>query len=879
MNSLIKILLILLIVSFSNTADIDFKEISNLVKTEFNVNEKQEAYFKYKLGDKKGPIGLHFHIANLYTVEVAVYKNIEEEPVLKYFLAQNQFHEFNSSSFEDYAYIIIRETYKYYYKDYLTIYNPNEIIELKSNEPLIINNFLSNNKYEMEFSSEENITLVYNTLNTEKNQRKITIFYEDEKFVEEGVESEYKFEFLPGKISIIVENFVDEESDIENLSQDFSLIVNENKHVLGFNVLTPNEITKTQYIYNDKKQDFYYYVDISNYENSTTVNFKLFFKYYLYNNNTKFYTNIIYLDEEINDTILENNLPTDNKLPFSYDEDSDEYLRIFLKPEKTDKKYKYLLLKVEIMDNEYYVGNKYMEISIGDQLENIELKSIEYNEAYTIDKKLNDYIPIYLKLEFNTNDKYLLTSQYQDLSLFILGDILTEDNKINNNYLTNTNEIIILSGIKELTIKIFGSTSNNVKFYVEKINPSNLMSAENKRNNEIFEIKMTEEECNNDGIKYILGTYDYETYAYGELPVNYYATIDSGEFEVLYKNTIDLEKDSSLFPSQSSQSQEFNKRITLDKNIDLFKVKCKKAGTMYIRPEYKTFSETTHLIEQNSMKEITLFDYSEIVQISTLLGQKEGIVYFSILSLDGEKITISSDTPGLFDDKIIQNNELFASSANLSKYKMDQLAIRVNASSLEKDIEVLEIIHDKYNTYHKVNKGENKNIKLNNIYLEITEKNENISFTFENLENKKISYGVIISPSNDANYLATANKYPNTTLYDIKENKEKISIENIYYNKKDDMKPYIYAVVSILGNEENLDYNVNVEISGESKDDDDDDNNTVLIVFIAIIGAIVLGFIILGLYLIVMKKRFNNNIQNEKEEKLFSQNMNSQVDP
>ena len=82
-----------------------------------------------------------------------------------------------------------------------------------------------------------------------------------------------------------------------------------------------------------------------------------------------------------------------------------------------------------------------------------------------------------------------------------------------------------------------------------------------------------------------------------------------------------------------------------------------------------------------------------------------------------------------------------------------------------------------------------------------------------------------------------------------------------------------------MGNEENLDYNVNVEISGESKDDDDDDNNTVLIVFIAIIGAIVLGFIILGLYLIVMKKRFNNNIQNEKEEKLFSQNMNSQVDP
>ena len=877
MNPLMKITTIFLVLSISYAEEINFIEINSYGQTEFNVNENQVAYFKYKLGKTKGPIGLYFHIANLYTVEVSVYKNIEEEPILTYFLAEKQFNEFDSSSFDDYAYIIIKETYKYYYKDYLTVYDPNEIVTLKPNEPFIINKFLSNNKFQMEFTSSENVTLVYNTFNTPQNQRKITILFDEQVIVEKAADSEYKSEFLPGTLYIIVENVVDGEVDAENLAQDFSLVVYENKKVFGFNALQPNEITKTKYIYNSEKQDFYYYVDISNYEESNSINFKLFFNYYLFKNNTEFYTNIIYLDKEITDADLENNLPKDNDLPFSYDEDSDEYLRIFFKPEKNDKKYKYLLFKVEIVDDGYYVGKRDMEISIGDKLENIDFKSLEYNKASTIEKTLNDYIPIYLKLEFDTNEKYLLTSQYQDLSSFIIGDLLTEDNDINKNYLTNTNEIIILSGIKELTIKIFGSTSNKVKFYVEKIKQQNLLFAENERNNEIFEIKMSEEECNNNGIKYILGTYDYESYSYGELAVNYYATVDSGEFEVFYKNTISLEKDNSLFPSEKSQSQEFNKRIILDKNIDLFTVKCKKAGTMYIRPEYKDFDETTHLIEQNTINEITLYDYSEIVQLSTLLGQNSGMAYFSILSLQGEKITISADTPGLFNDQIIQNNELFAASADLSKYKMDQLAIRVKSSSLEKNIEVLEIIHDKYNTYQKVKKGENKNIRLNNIYIEIDKKTENLTFVFENLENKKISYGVIKSPSNNENYLATANKYPNTTLCELKEKNEIIEIENIYYNETDEMKPYLYAVVSVLGNEDNLDYNVKVEI--DDKNEDGDNDNSVLIVFIALVSAIVLGFIILAIYLAVIKKRSLDSINNEKVEKLYSKTTDTEIDP
>lgn len=885
MNTLLKILYLFLILSFSSCINAEFKEIESMTKTEFDVNKDLQAFFKYKLGEAKGPIGLHFYIANLYTVQVLIYKSPnDKDPTLTYYLAKEQFKEIDTSEFEDYVYIVIKETYEYYYKDYITIYNPNEKIELKPGEPLTINNFLSNNKYEISFSSSENITLLYNTLNLENNQRKITIEKDGETIIEQGDESNYKYELFPGELTITVENFVQKGEDEIVPGQDFSLVVYENKKPYGFTSITKKEILKTNYIYNNKIQTFYYYADISDNHDYNSINFKLFFKYYLYNNNTKFYTNIIYLDNEITDSDLEENIPTENKLPFSYDVDSDEYFRIYFHDEKSDTKYKYLLVKVEIIENQYYLGSHNIEVSFGDEIFNYDITEVKYNIASLFRYELIDYIPIYLKIKLNPDEKYLLTSQNQDLTLFIKGDLINENNEVNENYITSTNEIIILSGIEDLTVKLFGSYTNYIDFYIEKINSAIFSFAENDRNNEIFEMEMVEGD-----VKYVLGTYDYEKYAYGELPVNYYATADSGEFLVYYKDSISQESTGSLFPSQDSDLQELNKIISLDKNIDLFFIKCKKAGSMSIRPVSKKFPETTHLIEQNSMTQIELYDYTEVVQLSTPLGQNSGIVYFSILSVEKEKMTITSDTPGVFEEKTIQNNELFTGSADLSKYKMDQLAIRVKTASLEKDIEIVEIIHNKYNTYKKLEEGINKQITLNNIYIQINESIPKVNVTLENLQNKKISYGIIKSASNDDNYLTVANNYPNTTNKEIKENIEKIEVNNIYKGNKDEMKPYLYFVLSVLGEEDNLDYNVNVIITEEGDGDDhkedggegDDDISTILIVVICLVAAILIGFIALCIFMIVIKKR-NANVDIEqisKNDQLLTQNLNSQVDP
>ena len=121
METFIKILSIFLILSSFNC--LDYTEIDSLVKTEFNVNENQTAYFKYNLVDKKGPIGIHFLLANLYTIEVSIYKKEDDETtVLTYLLAEDQFKEINTTDFEEYVYIVIKEKFRYFYKDYITLY-------------------------------------------------------------------------------------------------------------------------------------------------------------------------------------------------------------------------------------------------------------------------------------------------------------------------------------------------------------------------------------------------------------------------------------------------------------------------------------------------------------------------------------------------------------------------------------------------------------------------------------------------------------------------------------------------------------------------------------------------------------------------------------
>ena len=293
MKSIQYFLLIILIFSFSNCIlylEEDFQEIEFMTPTKFSININKTAFFKYKLEEQKELIGLKFLRSNLYTVRVTIYSSYEDKKqLITYSMAQNQFKEINVTNCNDYVYIIIEETnVNYHYDDYLTIYDSKRQLKLEHNKVISINNFLSNNKYELIYpSSNKSIILLYNTQNFEKNKRTLSIKYENNTIIDKYETSEYKQFFnLTGNDNLIVtiENIIEKNEDIELENQEFSIIIYEvNQSDNNFNQILKNQIEIINYIYNNESQIYYFYTDISSFHNSNTFNFKLNFDYNIIN--------------------------------------------------------------------------------------------------------------------------------------------------------------------------------------------------------------------------------------------------------------------------------------------------------------------------------------------------------------------------------------------------------------------------------------------------------------------------------------------------------------------------------------------------------------------------------------------------------------------
>ena len=867
----------------------EFKEIESMKAAEFKINTKETAYFKYKLNGKEAPIGLKFILANLYTVNVLVYKTYDDENnnelFEEYQLAHNQFKEINVKNFDEYVYIVIKMTnIYYYYQDYLMIYDCNKPIELKANEVLTINNFLSNNKYIINFPvTDKDLVVYYNTQNSEDNERIITIEQGEKIYIDQGNNSYYKQSInieTNDTLIIIIENRINE-VDNDNINQEFSIIVYENENNYNFNNIIQEETKKISYIFNDEPQIFYFYANITSYELPSTLNFKLNYNYFN-TKNIKIKSSILELNEEINQEYLENNIPKENLLKSSYDDESDEYYRIYFNKQNSANKYSYILVSLEINDATFYRGSRALEISLSNSPDIHNFENIPANELQKIEVKSRNYVPYYLKLKLEPNEKYVLTSKNQFITKFIKGDLLQEDN-INKNYLENSNELIVLSNIEELTIKIFGS-GKNVIFNIEKMNISEFEYRENERNNnEIYEFNMEKGQ-----IKYILGTFNVDEYAFGELKVNYYGTIESGDFELYYRNNISDNEVGSIFSMDDKYSQKFYEIFTLKTNLDIFIVKCKENGTMSLRPQYKTFNLTTHLIKENSFNEINIHELSEVVQLSAPIAKSTNseTLYFSVHFINNDKllnsdnetayVIISPDTPGVFDEGKIQINEIFKTSINLKKYAQDQLAFYVTTNVYSILIEVTETIKDKYTSYTEIQEGENKGINANNVIWQIDLYNQSayINITVENLQNEEISLGIIQTSEDDINYIATADKYPNSIKKKITKPMESFYLKNEYYNNQtNEIENYLYFIMSILGNKDNLNYNLNIQFideeeippsdttidttsdSGQNPAAGDKDDNTATIAIICVVvGVVVILLVILLIYHFKKKK-------------------------
>ena len=843
----------------------------------FKVEPTKEICFKYKLTSLKNKISLTFFLAKSYTAEVVIYKSLYQLEIKngnyinyeeKYLIIENIFKEIDVSDYYDYVYIIIRDKKNYFFNDHIILYDSELPITLQENKPIEISNFMSNNKYTFKYTSNKNIQFIYST--NIKSHKYITVEYDNNLVINKKVDDNDTLLYLNNDndnnnneekiLKIIIEN-IDDTFPIP-YNQEFSLVVYEKSIDEFINIKEDNTI-KVNYIKNENVQNFYFYADISSFKQASTLNIKLDYlsKVFNYTNIT---SDIVYSNDSLEKKIFIDLLPQENKLEYSYERYSDEYLKIFFKlnPQMSNY-YKYIIIKIEIKDYSSYYSPKYFTISLSKEMEIINLVNIDYYKAEKISKTSKPYIPLYFKLLLDKDSKYIFTAPYQGRLVLIKGDLLENENenensmiKINENYLDDEKDIIVLSNLSELTVQIFGSSLKNGVFYVEKINSDDVFIIEDERYNNEISFNMTLNQK-----KYILGTYNKDIYADGGKKTTKYWTVsENGEFDLYYKNKISIEEQ-SLFPSLEKNIKEKETAFVLNNHIDFFTIICKKPGMFFLKPIMKIFGEKTHIIGQNSISTVTLDTKTEILQLSSPIkvpSNYSNYLYLSILPINGNNITLIPDTPGVFDEITINENELFTKIIDINKYKSDQLAIKMLSNDLV-DLEIIEVIHYNFSEYTQINNNKKNDISKNNVIKFISKETKKLKIKIKGLNEVPIAYGIVKLSSDDINYIPLAYNFKN---YIIKKNctkNEYIEIDNKYFGKEDEHKKYQAFIFSIQSSKIDFKYSVQIEEIKDRKG-----RMSWWAILLIVIFSILIFFALLIIVLIIKKKR-GINIENIKD--------------
>jgi len=469
-----------------------------------------------------------------------------------------------------------------------------------------------------------------------------------------------------------------------------------------------------------------------------------------------------------------------NNLPVEYDRNSKIYKRIYYKDDDKSFKYRYIFFKVEISKLNEYFGSKDFIVTIGDELEVIDLRKLDYYKAHLIDFEAEALFPKYYKLLLDPEEEYIFTSPVPESSMFLEGDLINKNAttrviSVNHNYYDDPDKIFFLIDFSELTIRIFDDELIRKKIFIEKFKSDEVLFNEFNRGEYPIDLEMSTEDCIFKRKKYIVGIYNETLYPVEDETVvtRYWTTIKGGDMTLYYRDNILLEGD-SLFPYDKEYIVEKNKVFFLDNYIDFFTVVCNKPGIFSLRPLQKDFYEPTHRISQNAIDDIHIGNETEVIILSSSIIPKTDYLYFSLFSLDGVPVTIEPDLLGMFNTTTIKGDQLFKLKINLSEYKVDELAIRVNASESTR-IEVLEVLHYNFTEYTVISKN-GKSKLTDNHFIKFFDKNvDEVKIKISGLKNVKTAFGLVKLTTDDIDYLPLAYQFKeeyNITKKNLKENEE-----------------------------------------------------------------------------------------------------------
>ena len=871
MTSPIKVFCLLLLIHLSLSdycADVAFDDLQENVHQEFQVSPGNEMCLRYLLSDQKSKISLMFFGSNSPSSEVVIYKSPSDIRLKddsyegyeeRFLIDENEFKEIDVSDYDEYAYIIIRDT-----KDEDTnrgtfiLYDSEMPIPLIKGQPLNMKRFMEGKSYEFTYTSSNNLTFVFST--KVKSKKYVTVKYGGETKVDKKLYDTDEILYLINPDSTVKDlDVVVEEIEPGKENEDFSVVLYENGPN-EFIEIVQNEEKTINYLNLDKKgekQSFFFYYSLNDQYESNTINFKLdplaSEKKYI-----NISAGVYHSAKSLNKQEMEFNFHFDkNDLPIEYDRDSNIFKRIYFKDEEKSFKYRYVFFKVEISNLNEYFGSKDFIITIGDELEVIDLRSVDFYKAEIIDFEIEALFPKYYQLLLDPNERYIFTSPVPECSMFLEGDLLIKNEtnhtlSVNHNYQDDPDELFGLWDYSNFTIRIFGEELIRKKIYIEKFKADEVLINEVMRNDYPLDIELTQEDCRLGKRKYVVGIFNKTLYPKEDEIVitKFWTILKEGEMTLYYRDNILLEGD-SLFPIDKEYEVEKDKTFALDNYIDFFTITCTKPGIFSLRSLHKEYSETTITINQNSI-DVTSIEGNEttVILLSAPIKPPTEYLYFSLLSVEGEPITIEPDTPGMFNTTTIKGDQLFTLKIKLADFKVDELAVRVNSTE-RAVIEFLEVI--RYNfTEYTVIESDGKTTLKSNHFIRFYDKNIDqikVKVSFNDLNLVPVSYGFVRLSTDDTNYLPLASQFQeeyNITRKNLLNNEE-IIVKNPFKDVKDNKK-YLAFIFSIQRYESH-EYSIEIgEIS-------EGGGNTILIIILIIVGIIVVvGVIALIIFFIGKRK-------------------------
>ena len=891
-------ILIKLSLSSICTQSSSFETIEPNVAKYFTTEPGNDVCLQYKLYEVKTDrkaIGIYFpnKTEDDSKTEVSIYEiksdisfenGMYQKTYDRYNISEQKFPSINTNmyNFGEYIYIIVRNVFKKY-TSFIKIFDSKIEMPVTINEPVDIKYFTHDNTYNFYLTTNKIISVVFNSL---ENNKKLTVKYDSTTIIDNKNYQSWGQDFNPNSNNKKLE--ISLTQDGQNLdTHECSFICHEkqtygSKNIIFYQLKT-NEKKTVYYISatdaSVQSQKFYFYADISDYTNSSSVILEL-------DSQSKNYitltSNIVNSDTELQQSNLVDKFSNKNELPTS--RITDEYLTIYFNNNQTSK-YSYLLISVEIGVFKEYYEPKSFNIFLGNLLYNtIDLTNISYYETHNYSTQIEQNVLTYFQFLLDKNSNYLLTADNKKNFILVNGDFLIDNDTINEDYLNDDNkDIILLSGVEKLSAGFFGNKEDNNTLYIEKIS-SDVEIIKNNRTQEAVVVTMNENDCTSKNKKYVLGIYDKNTYSNKINTIYGIADLDS-DFNLYYKNTIDIDN-TSLFPSSNEYNKQLEKVFLQNNSLDFFTITCNKPGKLYIRPLKKTFEEKTHLIHQNSINNIKLVNNTEILQLSSSVKRNDNKLYLLILSKSGNEITITPDNKELFAEKKISGNDLFTQVIDTEKYKMDQLAIKITSNDTT-DIEVIEVIHQNYTKYENIDDNKEHNVTLNNMVKFINGNFSQANITIQGLENEKVYYGIVELVTNDTNYLPPAYLFKeNIESKKLSEN-ETIVINNslnnnTFYDTNDDRKKYQAVIFSIFTAKNDKQYKIQFNDDGSNKKEEDKDQKNKegglstphLIAIIVIILILLIIIIIIIIICIKKKKKNENNI-----DELNNSNKDAQLYP